>query len=68
GITNVINALQPEMVCVGGGISHEDETLLAPIRKYVEEERYSVFAKTQTKICRALLGNDSGIIGAALLD
>lgn len=68
GIINVINALQPEMICVGGGISHEDETLLAPLRKYIEEERYSIHAKTQTKICRAILGNDSGIIGAALLD
>lgn len=68
GIINVINILQPEMICVGGGISHEGESLLAPLRKHIERERYSMFAKTQTQICRALLGNDAGIIGAALLD
>ena len=68
GIINVINILQPEMICIGGGISHEGESLLEPLRKHVERERYSMFAKTQTQICRALLGNDAGVIGAALLD
>lgn len=67
GIINTINIFQPEMLCVGGGISKEGETLLAPIRKYVEHERFSVYASKQTKIVKAQLGNDAGIIGAALL-
>lgn len=68
GIINIINALQPEMICVGGGIGHEGETLLAPLRQHVERERYSLYAKKQTKLCAAELGNDAGIFGAALLD
>ena len=68
GITNIINTFQPEFVCVGGGISHEGETLLAPLRKHVESERYSIYASRQTKIVAAELGNDAGIFGAALLD
>lgn len=68
GIINIINALQPEILCIGGGISHEGENLLAPIRKHVERERYSIYATKQTKICAAELGNDAGIIGSALLD
>ncbi len=68
GVINIINVYQPDVLCIGGGICNEGETLLAPIRKYCEEERYSKYAKRQTVICKAELGNDAGIIGAALLD
>ena len=68
GIANVVNALQPETVCVGGGISGQGEKILQPIRDMVKAERYSVYAEKQANIVPALLGNDAGIIGAALLD
>jgi glucokinase len=68
GIINIINALQPEMICIGGGIGHEGENLLVPLRKYVGRGRYSIHAKKQTEIVSAQLGNDAGIYGAALLD
>ena len=68
GIANVINALQPEAVCVGGGISGQGEKILKPIREMVNAERYSVYADKQAEIIPATLGNDAGIIGAALLD
>lgn len=67
GTINIINALQPEMICFGGGISNEGENLLAPLRKIVEAERYSKTVSKQTEICKAMLGNDAGIIGAALV-
>ncbi len=67
GTTDIVNIFQPEMICFGGGICNEGETLLAPIRKYVAEWRYSKMQEKQTEICRATLGNDAGIIGAALV-
>ena len=67
GLINLVNIFQPEVICIGGGICNEGETLLRPIRRYVESERYSVYSKVQSKICKAELGNDAGIIGAALL-
>lgn len=67
GILNIINALQPEVVCVGGGICNEGDTLLVPIREYVEKHCFSMYAKKQTRIVKAELGNDAGIIGAAIL-
>lgn len=67
GIINVVNIFQPEVVCIGGGVCDEGEFLLKPIQKSVENERYSRYATSQTKICKALLGNDAGIIGAAFL-
>ncbi|MBR5438378.1 MAG: ROK family protein [Clostridia bacterium] len=67
GTTDIVNIFQPEMLCFGGGICNEGETLLAPVRKYVAEWRYSKMQEKQTEICRATLGNDAGIIGAALV-
>ena len=67
GLVNAINIFQPDVICLGCGISKEGETLLRPLRSYIERDRYSKYAQKQTKICRAELGNDAGIIGAALL-
>lgn len=68
GVINIINSLQPEFICVGGGIANEKETLLEPLRTHVNRERYSHYSSKQTKIVSAELGNDAGIYGAALLD
>ncbi len=68
GLGNVINIFQPDILCVGGGIGNEKENLLEPVRRIVNSEIYSIHAKKQTKIVSATLGNDAGIIGAALLD
>lgn len=67
GLINIVNALQPEIICVGGGICNEGETLMEPLRRFVQAERYSIHSKIQTKIMKAELGNNAGVIGAALL-
>lgn len=68
GVINVVNTFQPDVLCIGGGIGCEGEPLLAPVREYVAKERYSIHCGKQTQICSAVLGNDAGVIGAALLD
>lgn len=67
GLINLVNIFQPETICIGGGICNEGETLLRPLRRYIDSERYSVYSKIQSKIVKAELGNNAGIIGAALL-
>ncbi len=67
GIVNMVNIFQPDILCVGGGISNERETLMAPVREFVEKQQYAMNSSKKTVICRAELGNDAGIIGAALL-
>lgn len=67
GMTNIINTFQPDVLCVGGGVGNEKENLLGPVRKLIKNQIYSIHATKQTKICAAELGNDAGIIGAALL-
>lgn len=69
GVTNMVNIFQPETLCIGGGISKEGETLVAPIREYVNRTAFSknLPEKDKTEIKAAELGNDAGIIGAAML-
>lgn len=67
GLINIINIFQPEILCIGGGVSNEGDYLIKPIISYVTEERYSKNTSYQTEIKKAELGNDAGIIGAAFL-
>lgn len=67
GLVDIINVLQPEVLCIGGGISKEGDYLLKPIKEHAEREMYARYNKVKTEIRIAKLGNDAGIIGAALL-
>ena len=67
GLVNIINIFQPDVLCIGGGIAGQGETLLAPLRAIVERERFTKHNEKQTKVCVAELGNDAGIIGAACI-
>ena len=66
GITNTINIFQPEIIAIGGGVSNAGEALFEPVREYVSRYGYNKFMP-KTKIVKALLGNDAGIIGAAMV-
>ncbi|MDR1892875.1 MAG: ROK family protein [Oscillospiraceae bacterium] len=67
GISNAVNIFQPEVVCIGGGISNEGENLLAPLRELAAGEDYTKNSEKRTKLVRATLGGNAGIIGAAFL-
>lgn len=66
GVSNVINIFQPEVFCIGGGISREGEVLLAPLRERVNHLSLNTDS-VRTKLVAATLRNDAGILGAALL-
>jgi glucokinase len=66
GLSNLINTFAPEVIVIGGGISKEGEYLLKPLRDIVYNEVYFK-EEPQTRIVKAQMGNDAGIVGAALL-
>ncbi|MCL2546488.1 MAG: ROK family protein [Oscillospiraceae bacterium] len=66
GLANMINILEPEVVCIGGGIANEGDALIVPLTAIVERESYNKTAK-KAVIRTAALGNDAGVIGAALV-
>ena len=69
GLINLINMLEPELICVGGGVSNAWDCLAEPVQQIIDAERFYRFSPEapHTKIVRAELGNDAGIIGAAML-
>ncbi|MCI9575954.1 MAG: ROK family protein [Clostridiales bacterium] len=66
GVANAINIFEPDLLCIGGGVANEGNALLEPLQDYVDREQYPITGK-RTTVCLAKLGNDAGIIGAALL-
>jgi glucokinase len=67
GLINLINLLMPEVVVIGGGVSQQGEYFLGPLRELVSAGVYGEKKLPQTKLMAAKLGNDAGIIGAAML-
>ena len=67
GLANLINILQPEVLCIGGGISKSGDILLPLLRERVQEKIYSRDSAENTELTVAKLDNDAGIIGAAKL-
>lgn len=67
GLANLINLLQPEVLCIGGGICAQGENLLAPLRAVLDREEFTKDSSRRTKVCVAQLGNDAGIVGAAMV-
>ncbi len=68
GIASIINIFQPNVISIGGGVCGEKDYLLKPL---VDEVFGQTYTKTgvspQCEIKIAELGNDAGIVGAAVL-
>ncbi len=66
GITNIINILDPGIIAIGGGVSKAGDFLLEKINNLLPD--YILFNDMgYADIKIAKLGNDAGIIGAAML-
>lgn len=65
-INNVISSIDPDMIILGGGVSRAGDFLLDAIKATLPEYLFYPTLK-QPELRIASLGNDAGIIGAALL-
>ena len=66
GLSGIINFLNPDAVVIGGGVSNAGKFIFDKAREVIKERSMPTQAKT-VKILKAKLGNDAGMIGAALL-
>ena len=65
-LTSIAHILNPQIAIIGGGIAEAGEKLLfEPIR--AEFSKRAMDIPAQMKIVKAHLGNDAGIVGAAML-
>lgn len=68
GLASLVNALDPELVVVGGGVTDAVGDLLLPEAAAAMTGRVIGGAlRSAPRITRAQLGDDAGMIGAALL-
>lgn len=66
GIANMINALDPQVVVIGGGVSAAEDLLIAPATDVARQ--YTITGGgTKTEIRRARYGRTAGVRGAGLL-
>jgi glucokinase len=64
GITSLINALDPEVVILGGGIVQAGPALLQPLGKFLDDFEWRP-GGVKVRIIRAKLGDRAGAFGAA---
>ena len=67
GLANAINAFMPEVLVVGGGVCNEGDPLLIPMREKTMSRPYFGPGVKKTRIELAQMGNDAGIVGAAMM-
>ena len=67
GLTNMVNIFQPEVISLGGGVSNEGQSLIDAIKPIVHNEQYGSGFLTTVELRIAELGNDAGMIGAAMM-
>ncbi len=67
GLANMINIFQPEIISLGGGVSNEGQSLIDALLPIIRKEQYGTDFLVNTQIRIAELGNDAGMIGAAMM-
>lgn len=67
GLANIMNIFMPEKIVIGGGIGGEGTALLEPLRERTYKKVYFKDPAHPIEIVSAELGQNAGIIGAAML-
>jgi glucokinase len=65
GLTTLANALDPDLIIIGGGVSELGEALLAPAREILKTR--ALPGPSTCPVVVAALGSDAAVIGAASL-
>jgi glucokinase len=66
GLVSIVNALNPEVIVIGGGAVAAGDLLLDPARAVVAERALPP-SREQVRVTAAHFGGESGMLGAALL-
>jgi len=67
GVANLVAALDPEVVVIGGGVSAAGELLLEPARAALHRSLVGAEHRQVPALVRARFGPEAGVIGAARL-
>jgi glucokinase len=64
GITSIINAVDPEVIIIGGGIAQAGPTLFDPLERFLEKMEWRPQGQ-RVRLIPAALGDFAGTLGAA---
>lgn len=64
GIASIVNAVDPEVVIIGGGIAKSGPALFDPLERYLAEFEWRP-NEHRVRIVTAVLGHEAGAFGAA---
>ena len=65
GLVNIANLFRPQLIVVGGGIAAQPR-MIAPLEGMVAQETLGGEGNPHVKVLAATMGNDAGIVGAAV--
>ncbi|KQL47192.1 glucokinase [Brevibacillus choshinensis] len=65
-VSLIVNLFNPQMVVIGGGVSEAGDLLIDPVRRSVKRHVMKA-GHENTRIVRASLGPDAGMLGAGVL-
>jgi len=64
-LTGVVNLLNPERIIIGGGVAGAGKFIFGPVKQVIRKRAMPIQAKS-VRIVKAKLGEDAGVIGAAV--
>ncbi|MGN1340067.1 MAG: ROK family protein [Oscillospiraceae bacterium] len=67
GLSSLVAVFRPQVIIIGGGMSAEKDNLILPLKEKLYSSTFSSEQIGIPEIVTAKLGNDAGIIGAAML-
>ncbi len=65
GLASLANALDPDLIVIGGGLAALGDALLDPARRILKQ--YALLGPAQCPVVTAALGADAALVGAACL-
>lgn len=65
-LVGAVNLLNPDCIVIGGGVAKAGRILFDKVKKVISSQAMSVQAR-HVKVSKAKLGNNAGLIGAAIL-
>lgn len=68
GISSFVSIFRPEKVILGGGLSNAGDVLFRPVREKLKQMTFGAEEIGIPEVVGAKLGNDAGIIGAAMIN
>ena len=65
-LAGIVNLLNPDCIVIGGGVANAGKILFDRVREVIIKRAMSIQAK-HVKVIKSRLGDDAGLIGAAIL-